>query len=108
MKHGLTETCYGFFSTLANPIRLAILENLIKNPMNVSNLAAAIGQEQSLISHNLKTLEFCNLVRSERRGKERFYHANTETVDGIFRVVENHAEKHCPFQGACSNSKKKG
>ena len=68
MKRGLTDLCYGFFSTLANPTRLAILEKLRGNPMNVTSLAEAIGQEQSMISHNLKTLERCNLVHSERKG----------------------------------------
>ncbi len=105
MKRGLTETCYGFFSTLANPTRLAILENLRDAPMSVTDLAEAIGQEQSMISHNLRALERCNLIGSERKGKEKIYAVNKETVEGIFRVVENHAEKHCPFHGACPESK---
>ncbi len=105
MKRGLTETCYGFFSTLANPTRLAILEKLREAPMSVTDLAEAIGQEQSMISHNLRTLERCNLIGSVRNGKEKIYAVNKETVEGIFRVVENHAEKHCPFHGACSESR---
>lgn len=105
MKRGLSETCYGFFSTLANPTRLAILEKLRDNPMNVTILAEAIRQEQSMVSHNLKTLERCNLVHSERRGKEKIYSINTETVEGLFRVVENHATNHCPFHGSCSDSR---
>ena len=76
LKRGLTDLCYGFFSTLANPTRLAILEKLRGNPMNVTSLAEAIGQEQSMISHNLKTLERCNLVHSERKGKEKVYSIN--------------------------------
>ena len=104
MKRGLSEICYGFFSTLANPTRLAILEKLRGNPMNVTGLAEAIGQEQSMVSHNLKTLERCNLVHSERKGKEKMYSINSETVEGLFRVVENHAVNHCPFHGSCSES----
>jgi ArsR family transcriptional regulator, nickel/cobalt-responsive transcriptional repressor len=105
LKRGLTDTCYGFFSTLANPTRLAILEKLRTTPMNVTDLADAIGQEHSMVSHNLRTLERCNLISSERNGKEKIYSVNKETVEGIFRVVENHAENHCPFHGACSESK---
>ncbi len=105
LKRGLSDICYGFFSTLANPTRLAILEKLRGTQMNVTDLADALGQEQSMVSHNLRTLERCNLVNSERRGKEKMYSVNRETVEGIFRVVENHAEKHCPFHGACSESR---
>ena len=105
MKRGLTDICYGFFSTLANPTRLAILEKLRTTPMNVTDLADALGQEHSMISHNLKTLERCNLISFERNGKEKIYAVNKETVEGILKVVENHAENHCPFHGACSESK---
>jgi DNA-binding transcriptional ArsR family regulator len=72
--------------------------------MNVTGLADAIGQEQSMVSHNLKALERCNLVHSERMGKEKVYSINAETVEGLFRVVENHAVNHCPFHGSCSES----
>ena len=104
MKRGLSKICYGFFSTMANPTRLAILEKLKENSMNVTALAEALGQEQSMVSHNLKTLEKCNLISSDRRGRENVYSINSETVEGIFRVVENHAEKHCPYYGACPDS----
>jgi DNA-binding transcriptional ArsR family regulator len=73
--------------------------------MNVTDLADATGQEQSMISHNLRTLERCNLISSERKGKEKMYTVNKETVGGLFKVVENHAEKYCPFHGVCPDSK---
>ncbi len=104
MKRGLSDVCYGFFSTLANPTRLAILEHLRSEPMNVGALVEALGQEQSMVSHNLKTLERCNLVSSERRGKEKIYSINRETVESIFRVVERHAARHCPYHGICPDS----
>ena len=101
----MTETCFGFFSTLANPTRLAILEHLLSKDMNVSELAEALGQEQSMISHNLRTLERCNLISSERSGKEKVYAVNRDTVGGVFKVVENHAKKHCPFHGECPDAR---
>jgi len=39
-----------FFSTLANPLRLAILELLRDGPKNVTQIAEALKQEQSMIS----------------------------------------------------------
>ena len=62
MKKGLSETCYKFFVNLSNPTRLATLEKLMKKPMSVTELADSLGQEQSMISHNLKPLLECNFV----------------------------------------------
>jgi len=101
MKKGLNEVCYGFFSSLANPTRLAILERLRDGEMNVSGLAAELGLEQSMVSHNVKLLEECRIVRSERRGKEKYITPNRDTVDALFRVVERHAERCCASRGSC-------
>ncbi len=104
MKRGLTETCYGFFSTLANPTRLAILEKLLDGPKNVSNLSELLSQEQSMVSHNLDPLERCGIVTSERQGKQKVYRLNGDTAERLFQVVRDHAEKFCPSHGACEYS----
>ena len=101
MKKGLSETCYRFFVNLANPTRLAVLEQLMKQPMSVNELADALGQEQSMISHNLKPLLECNFVYTKRNGKQRIYSVNEETIGALFKVVDNHAEKFCSTGGKC-------
>ena len=101
MKKGLSETCYRFFVNLANPTRLAVLEQLEKQPMSVNELAEVLGQEQSMVSHNLKPLLECNFIYSKREGKRRIYSVNQETIGALFKAVENHAEKYCPTGGRC-------
>jgi len=101
MKKGLSETCYRFFINLANPTRLAVLEQLEKQPMSVNELAEVLGQEQSMVSHNLKPLLECNFIYSKRDGKKRIYSVNQETIGALFRAVQNHAEKYCPTGGRC-------
>jgi DNA-binding transcriptional ArsR family regulator len=101
VKKGISETCYRFFSTLANPTRLAALESLMDKPMNVTQLADTLGQEQSMISHNLRPLVQCRFVQVEKRGRERLYSINHETVDPLFKVIENHAVTFCPTGGKC-------
>ena len=101
MKRGLSDICYGFFSTLANPTRIAILERLQDGPMNVSGLANLLEQEQSMISHNLKLLERCNFISSEKRGKEKYVFVNVDTVEELFKLVENHAHNSCKLTGNC-------
>ena len=94
MKHGQNIICYGFFATLANPTRLAILEQLEKGPMNVSGLADLLDQEQSMISHNLKLLELFHFITSEHKGKEKYVFLNRDTIDPLFELVADHSKKY--------------
>jgi len=102
LKRGLNEACYCFFSTLANPTRLAILERLRGGTMNVSGLARELGQEQSMVSHNLKLLERCRFVVSEKKGKEKYASLNGDTVEALFRVAERHADMYCNSEANCA------
>ena len=101
MKRGINKICYGFFSTLANPTRLAILESLNDGPKNVSALADELSQEQSMISHNLKLLELCCFIFSERRGKEKYVSLNNGLIDPLFSLVEGHADAFCGGGATC-------
>lgn len=101
MKKGLTEICYKFFTNLSNPTRLAALEKLLEKPMSVNELAEALGQEQSMISHNLKPLLKCNFIFIRRQGKKSIYSANQETIGTLFKAIKTHAEKFCPKGGKC-------
>jgi DNA-binding transcriptional ArsR family regulator len=101
MKEGNTEICYRFFTNLANPTRLDAIEQLMQKPMSVNELAATLGQEQSMVSHNLKPLLECNLIAIKRQGKKHIYTVNEETIRPILAAVQNHAEKFCPTGGKC-------
>lgn len=101
MTQPVSKICYQFFSVLANPTRLAILELLRDGPKSVTEIAEALKKEQSMISHNLKPLTRCRLVFVERRKRERIYHLNKETVEKIFKIFSYHAKKYCPTEGKC-------
>jgi DNA-binding transcriptional ArsR family regulator len=101
MKRGLSERCYAFFKVLANPTRLAILETLRKDSKSVTEIASALKQEQSMISHNLEPLENCKFVFSERKDKQRMYSLNRETAEPLFKLFDYHAQKYCPVRGRC-------
>ena len=105
MKRGLSETCYVFFRILANSARLAILETLRTGSRNVTEIAQELNQEQSMISHNLKQLEKCGFIFSERRKKQRFYSLNKETMEPVFKTFNHHSEKYCPTAGKCLTGK---
>jgi DNA-binding transcriptional ArsR family regulator len=101
MKRNMNEACYQFFSTLANPTRIAILELLQEGTKNVTQISKALNQEQSMISHNLKLLERCRFIFSERKKKEHVYSLNKELVEKLFKAFTFHAKKYCPTGGKC-------
>ena len=104
LKKGLADLCYGLLSTLANPTRLAIMERLYRSDMNVTELSEALGQDQSMISHNLKRLVRCKLAYSKPSGRSKIYSLNRETAEAIFKAVQDHAQKYCPYKGKCPRS----
>jgi ArsR family transcriptional regulator, arsenate/arsenite/antimonite-responsive transcriptional repressor len=108
MKKRLSDTCYVFFSTLSNPTRLAILELLREGPRNVTEISGKLDQEQSSISHNLKPLVRCGFVSVERRWKEKIFTINTEIMEPLFKVIENHAKRYCPTHGNCIEIAERG
>ena len=69
--------------------------------MSVNEIAIALREEQSMISHNLKPLLECNFITSNKLGKKRVYSINTETIGALLNVVKNHAKKYCPKGGNC-------
>jgi DNA-binding transcriptional ArsR family regulator len=101
MKKGLTKICHRFFTNLSNPTRLAALEQLMQKPMSVNELATTLGQEQSMISHNLKPLLQCNLINIQKQGKKHIYTVNQDTLNPIFEAIQTHAKKFCPTGGKC-------
>jgi DNA-binding transcriptional ArsR family regulator len=106
MKKGLTQICHRFFTNLSNPTRLAAIEQLMTQQMSVTELAKALGQEQSMISHNIKPLIECNILTSHREGKKHILTVNMETIAPIFDAIENHAIKFCPTGGNCLKEEK--
>jgi DNA-binding transcriptional ArsR family regulator len=105
MKKDISKICYLFFSTLSNPTRLAILELLSEGEKNVTEISEALNQEQSMISHNLRPLERCGFIFSQRKKREHYYSLNKETVDPLFKIFSYHASKYCPTDGKCLTEK---
>ncbi len=101
MKQGITDLCYGFFSTLANPTRLAIIQLLDEGPKSVTEIVNTLGHEQSMVSHNLRPLVDCKLVHARREGKQRIYRLNKKTLDPIINALEDHSNSFCGGGASC-------
>jgi DNA-binding transcriptional ArsR family regulator len=88
-----------FFRNFSNRTKFRIVMSLKNKPMSVTELAKALGEEQSKISHSLAKLSACNILTVKQSGKKRIYSVNNDTVLPIMNLVEKHVEKHC--KGKC-------
>lgn len=84
-----------FFSNFANKTRFEIIMILRDNPLSVSEIVEKLNKEQSMISHNLKILENCQIITVEQKGKSRIYSLNKDTVIPILNIIEKHVQEHC-------------
>lgn len=58
---------------LADPLRLAILQHLMRGPATVSELLSLTGEAQSKVSNHLALLRERGLVRATRQGRQMTY-----------------------------------
>ncbi|MBS3067248.1 winged helix-turn-helix transcriptional regulator [Candidatus Micrarchaeota archaeon] len=100
--------CMQFFSTLANPIRIAVLQSLLQKEKNVTEIVKDLNYERTLVSHNLATLLKVNLISFKKKGKERTYYANEQIVPPLFFLIENFVCSGCSFRKVCKIMKKRG
>ncbi len=95
------------FKTLANPLRISIIESLKRNPKSVKELAAELKVERSKVSHALRKLKACNFVESEKSGRHNIYRLTKSILHdvrvkgNIFDVIRVHVEKYCKHKGVC-------
>ena len=90
------KEAYGmFFSTLANESRLKIINVLRKKSMNVTEITEETGFEQSMVSHNLKVLEYHGMLFMEKKGKFRYYTVNEKTIKPLLGLIDDHMKEYC-------------
>ena len=96
------------FKTLANPLRVRIIELLKTGPMSVSELSSRIKAERSKGSHALQKLKECSFVESKREGKRNIYFLTKSVLNdvkvkgNIFDVIKTHVEKYCKNKKRCN------
>jgi len=62
-----------FLRCIGWPTRLQILKLLIESERCVGELARVLNKEQSLISHHLRALKECNIVKERQEAQKVYY-----------------------------------
>jgi len=91
---------YHFFTVISNKTRWKIISSLYNKDKTVSEICKDINEEQSKVSHNLKTLADCNIVFSKRKGKYIIYTLNKKTIRPLVKHIEKHKQEFC--KGTCA------
>ena len=83
-----------FFKALAHPIRIRLLELLVKGDMNVQELQEALGVEQPVVSQQLAVLRANNIVTGRKEGVSVRYSVRdpliAELLSTARRIFNNH------------------
>lgn len=94
----LRKSSNNFFMNFANKAKLDIILSLREGPLSVNKIIEKVNGEQSAVSHNLRKLESCHILHVRKKGRERIYSLNRDTVIPMLKLVEKHVRKHC-FKG---------
>lgn len=92
----------GLFAALGDPTRLRIVAALAARELCVCDLAAAVGQSESAVSHHLRLLRSLQLVRSRREGRRVFYALDDDHVLAIYAQASDHVGHRRPEAAAPS------
>lgn len=80
------------FQALADPTRAWILYALTKRPMCVRDLAILVGVSASGVSHQLRFLRDCRLIKPRREGNIIYYAVDDHHVAALFKEADYHVD----------------
>ena len=77
-----------FFQALAHPIRIRILEILVKEEVRVQDLQRALALDQPIVSQQLARLRSTGIVTSRKEGTTTFYGVADPEMGDLLRVAK--------------------
>jgi|SRR4029077_13314552 DNA-binding transcriptional ArsR family regulator len=84
----------GFFRALAHPVRIRILELLVRQDRSVQELQEALGLEQPVVSQQLAVLRSSNIVSGRKEGVSVRYGVRDPLIgtllDTARQIFNNH------------------
>lgn len=97
------------FHSLADPVRLSIVQRLARGEVRVVDLTRELGLAQSTVSKHLACLRGCELVDYRAEGRQSFYFIAASELLDLLRSAEHllaatdRAVALCPTYGAAAD-----
>ncbi|MEQ1729953.1 MAG: metalloregulator ArsR/SmtB family transcription factor [Vicinamibacterales bacterium] len=83
-----------FFRALAHPVRIEILEVLLRGERSVQELQEALGLEQSVVSQQLAVLRTKNIVSGRKAGTSVRYTVRDPLIGDLLKVARQIFNNH--------------
>lgn len=83
-----------FFRALAHPVRIKILEILVRGGRTVQELQEELGLDQPIVSQQLAVLRKQSIVRAEKRGLSTRYELQDPAVAELLEVARRIFNHH--------------
>ena len=77
-----------FFKSLAHPIRIRILEILVKGEVKVQDLQKTLDLDQPIVSQQLARLRGSGIVVSRKEGTTTFYALSDPMLEELLQVAK--------------------
>ena len=77
-----------FLRCIGEPTRLQMLKLLAGGERCVGDLASLVNKEQSLVSHHLKALKECNIVKERQEAQKVYYKLTDARLAGLITDCE--------------------
>jgi len=102
MNLDVSERSLPFYEAMASGVRLQLIQLLAKQPMNIRELAEAVGLSSAIMTMHVKKLERAGIVRSDmqpgRGGLQKICSLVIEQAEIVFpNKMENIREYHQSF-----------
>lgn len=91
----LLENCSDLFIALGDTVRRSLVINMLEvgyKGMNVSDLTARTHLSRPAVSHHLKVLKVCGIIKARRAGRSNFYYINAQEMLDRIRAFVTKAE----------------
>jgi len=82
-----------FFKVFGDSTRIKIIWALFNGEMCVGTIANLLEMSQSSISHQLRVLKNCRLVKARKDGKQVFYSLDDSHVKDIYHMGIEHIKE---------------
>ncbi len=75
--------------TLAHPVRLRMVQLLMRGRYSVGELAASCGVQNHMASEHLRLMQRAGLLMSRRDGRKIYYSIRQQSLVGLMERVES-------------------
>jgi DNA-binding transcriptional ArsR family regulator len=91
-----------FFSGLADPTRLQIVECLLERPRTVGEIVTTLGLRQARVSNALACLKWCGYVVARRDGRQVWYVVTDPRIRTLIGLAHALMADHAAALASCT------